>query len=242
MERLPPDRHDHKPSKTDNLNHVLNRTIMFTDRKDAGEKLGHALEKYRNTHALVLGIPRGGAETAYYVARHLNAELSLVISRKLGYPFNPEAAFGAIAEDGSVYISETAKQSLTGEQMNEVLQHQKKEIQRRIQILRRGKPLPDMKNKIIIIVDDGIATGATVFATIELCKKNKAAKIVVATPISGKRMEPVLREMVDDVVILETPPFYSAVSQGYENFYNLTDEEALAFMDKWEKEHPIQLA
>lgn len=212
---------------------------MFADRKDAGEKLGRALEKYRNMNVLILGIPRGGAETAYYVARHLNAELALVITRKLGYPFNPEAAFGAIAEDGSVYISETAKQSLTDEEMNEVLWRQKQEINRRIQKLRRGKPLPEMKGRTIIIADDGIATGATLFATIELCKNQKAQKIVVASPIAGKRMEGILRNMVDEVVILETPTLYSAVSQGYENFYNLTDEEALAFMDKWEKEHPV---
>ncbi|MEX1241078.1 MAG: phosphoribosyltransferase [Cyclobacteriaceae bacterium] len=209
---------------------------MFRDRKDAGEKLGQALEKYRNKNALVLGIPRGGAETAYYVAKHLNADLSLVITRKLGYPFNPEAAFGAVAEDGSVYISESAKQDLTENEIHEELTQQKEEIQRRIQKLRRGKSLPDLKGKTIIIVDDGVATGATLFATIKLCRNKQAAKIIVATPIAGKRMEHILPNMADEVVILEIPPFYSAVSQGYEDFYNLTDEEALAFIGKWEKE------
>lgn len=210
---------------------------MFLDRKDAGEQLGRALERFRDQHVLVLGIPRGGAETAYYVAKHLNAELSLVITRKLGYPFNPEAAFGAIAEDGSVYLSESAKQELTKEEINKVLEEQKSEIERRIEKLRRGKPLPDLKGRTIIIVDDGIATGATLFATIELCKKNKAGRIIVAAPIAGKRMERILPQMADEVVILETPTFYSAVSQGYQDFYNLTDEEALAFMDKWDQEH-----
>lgn len=210
---------------------------MFRNRKDAGEQLGHALEQYRNQDVLVLGIPRGGAETAYYVAKYLNADLSLVITRKMGYPFNPEAAFGAVAEDGSIYISEAAKNELSTEEINAVLQQQKQEIERRIQTLRRGKPLPPMKGRTVIITDDGIATGATLFATIALCKKNEVAKIVVASPIAGKRMETILRSKVDDFVILEIPPFYSAVSQGYEDFYNLTDEEALAFMDKWEREH-----
>lgn len=210
---------------------------MFRDRKDAGEQLGRALEQYRNQDVLVLGIPRGGAETAYYVAKYLNADLSLVITRKMGYPFNPEAAFGAVAEDGSIYISEAAKNELSTEEINAVLQQQKQEIERRIQTLRRGKPLPPMKGRTVIITDDGIATGATLFATIALCKKNEVAKIVVASPIAGKRMETILRSKVDDFVILEIPPFYSAVSQGYEDFYNLTDEEALAFMDKWEREH-----
>lgn len=210
---------------------------MFKDRKDAGMQLGRALERYKNQDVLVLGIPRGGAETAYYVAKHLNADLSLVVTRKLGYPSNPEAAFGAIAEDGSIYISDAAKQELSSEEMNEVLMRQKEEIQRRIETLRRGRPLPQLSGRTVIIADDGIATGATLFATIALCKKHKAARIVVASPIAGKRMESILRSMVDDYVILEIPPFYSAVSQGYEDFSNLTDEEALGFMDRWEIEH-----
>jgi putative phosphoribosyl transferase len=210
---------------------------MFKDRKDAGIQLGHALERYKNRNVLVLGIPRGGAEIAYYVAKHLNAELSVVVTRKLGYPSNPEAAFGAVAEDGSIYISDAAKQELTSEEMDEALMRQKEEIQRRIDTLRRGKPLPPLNGRTVIIADDGIATGATLFATIALCKKHKAARIVVASPIAGKRMETILQNLVDDYVILEIPPFYSAVSQGYEDFSNLTDDEALGFMDKWEKEH-----
>lgn len=210
---------------------------MFKDRKDAGIQLGRALSRYKNQNVLVLGIPRGGAETAYYVAKSLNAELSLVVARKLGYPSNPEAAFGAVAEDGSIYISDAARQELSAEEINEVLVQQKEEIQRRIKTLRRGRPLPELNGRTVIIADDGIATGATLFATIELCKNHNAARIVVASPIAGKRMEAILRNLVDDYVILEIPPFYNAVSQGYEDFSNLTDEEALGFMDKWESEH-----
>lgn len=212
---------------------------MFADRKDAAEQLARALNKYKNKHVLVLGIPRGGTEVAYYVAQHLSADLSMVIARKLGYPLNPEAAFGAVAEDGSIYIAEDAKQTLTEDEISEIIGYQKREIKRRIQSLRGGKPLPDMQGKIIIIVDDGIATGATLFAVLELCKKRKPAKIIIAAPISGKRMEGVLQKMVDEVVILESPQHYTAVSQGYENFQNLTDEEALEFVSRWEKEHPV---
>lgn len=212
---------------------------MFTDRKDAAEKLAHALEKYRNKNVLVLGIPRGGAETAYYVARHLDAALSLVVTRKLGFPSNPEAAFGAIAEDGSMYLTEEATNDLTVEEIKEVLSHQRQEIQQRIQKLRRGKPLPDMTGRTVLIVDDGIATGATLMATIRLCRNRKAGKIVVAAPISGRDMASTLRRMVDDVVILETPPFYHAVSQAYEDFSTVTDEDALALIGRWEKEHSV---
>ncbi|HEX8039785.1 MAG TPA: phosphoribosyltransferase family protein, partial [Chryseosolibacter sp.] len=209
---------------------------MFQDRKEAGEKLAIALEKFRNTNPVILGIPRGGAETAYYVARHLNAELALLVSRKLGFPFDPEAAFGAVAEDGSVYISDTRRHSLSANEINESLKEEKKEIKRRIQALRRGRPLPDLDGRTIILVDDGIATGATLFAAVELCRKQKAAKIVVAAPIAGRAVESVLRSRADDVVILETPPSYHAVSQGYRFFEDLTDQEAVDFADRWEKE------
>lgn len=208
----------------------------FKDRRDAGEQLAVALKKYKYQNPLVVGIPRGGVETAYYVAKYLNAELTLIVTRKLGYPIDPEFAFGALAEDGSLYLSKMAPVNLSEEARNEVIDNQKLEIQRRIQKLRGGKPLPEIKGRTVIIVDDGIATGATLFATIMLCQNQKAGKIVVAAPISGYEMLETLEEKVDDVVILETPFDYHAVSQGYDHFYNLTDEEALEFLEKWQQE------
>lgn len=212
---------------------------MFTDRKDAALKLAKALEKYKGKNALVLGIPRGGAETAYYVAHNLDAELSLLISRKLGHPANPEYAFGAIAEDGSIYLNPSSTGQLSDKTIQEVVNEQKKEISRRITILRQGKPLPELKGRIVILVDDGIATGATIFAAIEMCKKRNARKIIVAAPVSGYEMEEELAKKADEVVILEKPDDYFAVSQAYLSFYNLSDEDALKFMQRWEKEKDV---
>jgi putative phosphoribosyl transferase len=212
------------------------KQAMFTNRKDAALQLAKALEKYRNKNVVVLGIPRGGAETGYYVARNLNAEFSLLVSRKLGHPDNPEYAFGAIAEDGSVYLSPYARQEVTDETIREAVEAQKLEILRRIKVLRKGKPLPELKNRVVILVDDGIATGATIFAAIEMCKKMNAGKIVVAAPVSGEEMEDVLAKKIDDVVILENPFGFHAVSQVYESFFNLSDAEALGFMERWESE------
>jgi predicted phosphoribosyltransferase len=212
---------------------------MFTDRKDAALQLAKALEKYKGRNALVLGIPRGGAETAYYVARQLDADLSLLISRKLGHPANPEYAFGAIAEDGSIYLNPASSGQLSEETIQEVVNEQKKEIFRRKTILRQGKPLPELKGRTVILVDDGIATGATIFAAIAMCKKQNAGKIIVAAPVSGYEMEEQLAQKADEVVILEKPDDYYAVSQAYLSFYNLSDEDALKFMQRREKEKGV---
>lgn len=210
---------------------------MFKNRQHAGEELGEALHRYKNQQALVLGIPRGGVETAYYVAKKLNAELGIVIARKLGYPGNPEAAFGAVAEDGSIYLSEMARKYLSEAEMQQVIDAQRKEITRRIATLRSGNGPPDMKGRLVILVDDGIATGATLYASISMCRRQGAGKLVVAAPVADRSMEHDLKRLVDDVVILLTPESFSAVSQGYREFRNLTDEEALAFLKKWDQEN-----
>jgi putative phosphoribosyl transferase len=210
---------------------------MFVNRKEGGEKLGKALAHYRDKNIVVVGIPRGGVETAYYVARYLQAPLSMVITRKLGYPDSPETAFGAIAEDGSVFVFNDA--GVSDETIARVVEIEKREIARRIKALRGGKPFAAIKGKTVVIVDDGIATGATLFATIKMCKKMEAKKIVVAAPVGGEWARKRLSNMVDDVVILLTPPFFHAVSQGYYSFENLADEEVLEIWKQWENEQEL---
>lgn len=204
---------------------------MFVDRKDAGIQLGEVVSrKFKDQKCLVLGIPRGGAETAYYVAKALGCEMDLIVSRKLGYPFNPEAAFGAMAEDGSLYLSKYARRELTESQIQDVINSQRQEIKSRIARLRDGRPLPELKGRTIILVDDGIATGATVFASIEMCRKKGALTIVVAAPVSGPDTVEALQKQADEVYVLEQPQDYHAVSQAYEEFHNLTDEKAKEFL------------
>lgn len=212
---------------------------MFYDRKDAALQLAKKLEKYKDKQAVVLGIPRGGAVTGYYVAQHLNAAFSLLVSRKLGHPDNPEYAVGAVAEDGTIHLNKSAMGEVTQEEINAAVAKQKNEIERRINFLRKGEPLPVIKNKIVLIVDDGIATGATIFAAIKMCKKKEAAKIIVAAPVSGNDIVRELEKEADEVVIMETPAFYHAVSQAYESFTQVTDDEALALLEKWKKEKQV---
>ncbi|MCX6354933.1 MAG: phosphoribosyltransferase family protein [Candidatus Aureabacteria bacterium] len=208
---------------------------MFENRIDAGKKLAKALEGYRDRDPLVLAIPRGGALVGYEVAKHLNARFSLIIARKLPFPDNPESGFGAIAEDGSTFLFKAASGWLSESAIREVIRRQKIELQRRIDVLRRGKALPEVKGKVVILVDDGIAMGSTMRASIMLCRNRKAKKIIVAAPVAGPDVAEEIRRMADEAVILEKPAFFQAVAQVYRNWYDLTDEEVLEVMDRWEK-------
>ena len=205
---------------------------MFKDRTDAGEKLAQALENYRDENVLVLAIPRGGVEIGYRVAAHLNAELSLLISRKLPYPYNPEAGFGAVAEDGSTFINEYAARGLSEELIESIKDEQIREIKRRIEVLRNGEPLPDMKDRTVILTDDGLAMGSTMNAAIKLCKNRGAGKTVVAVPVAGREVVNRIGNLVDDIIVLDMPPFFQAVAQVYENWYDVSDNEVLKIMSK----------
>ncbi|MBD3263772.1 MAG: phosphoribosyltransferase [Candidatus Omnitrophica bacterium] len=205
---------------------------MFEDRKDAGRKLAKSLSKYKGEGLLVLAIPRGGVEVGYHVARELGADFSMIITRKLPLPANPEAGFGAISEDGSTFMIQDSVKWIPQEVIPRIKEEQKREIERRIKTLRKGKPLPDIKDRTVILVDDGIAMGSTMGASILLCKSQEAKKIIVASPISSPRMVEKLKDEVDEVIILETPLNFRAVAQGYLNWYDVSDEEVSEIMER----------
>ena len=209
---------------------------MFKDRKDAGEQLALALAKYKDKDVTVLGIPRGGVEVGYYVARSLHARFSMVVARKLPFPDDPESGFGAIAEDGSTFLIERAAQRVPEKEIKAIQKAQKLEILRRVKTLRKGRPLPELKNKTVILVDDGIAMGATMRAAILLCRDKRAEKIVTAVPVAGEDVAAEIAEIVDELVVLETPVLFQAVAQVYEHWYDVSDQEVLGIMDRWEKE------
>lgn len=206
----------------------------FKDRKDAGEQLGKLLEKgYKNRNVLVLGIPRGGVEVAYYVAEAINGELSVLVSKKLPLPGQEELAFGAMSEDGSIFLTPLGHR-LDDETVEATIRVQLKEINRRMIEYRKGKPLPNFENREIILVDDGIATGATLVPALRLCKENNAKKIIVAAPVSGQKFVPEIKELADEIIIAEKPENFSAVGQFYEDFKGLTDEQVNEVLKKFE--------
>lgn len=200
---------------------------MFADRKDAGQKLARAVEKYRAEKPVVLAIPKGGVEVGYEVAKHLGCEFSILIARKLPFPDNPEAGFGAVAEDGSTFINDYAARGLSQHTIERILKQQRREIKRRIAALRKGQPLPQIADRTVILIDDGIAMGSTMRAGISLCRNKKAKKVVVASPVAGPATVAELARIVDDVVVLEKPPFFQAVAQVYANWYDVCDEEVM---------------
>ncbi|MFH5832654.1 phosphoribosyltransferase [Halalkalibaculum sp. DA384] len=206
---------------------------MFENRKEAGIELGKALKKYKPARPVVLAIPRGGVEVGYYVARALECDFDVIITRKLGYPQQPEAAFGALAEDGSLYLDPWSNQYLTRDIIAKVQAKENKEIQRRVFEYRNGKELPNLRNRVVILVDDGIATGATIFAALRMCRKHQPRKIVIAAPVSGLTRLTALETEADDVVILDKYQHLAAVSQGYRNFTNLSDEDVQRYLSNW---------
>ena len=205
---------------------------MFDDRKDAGRQLGQALSRYKGLEIIVLAIPRGGVEVGYYVAEKLNAPLSIVIVRKLPFPQNPEAGFGAIAEDGGIFFINNIHDQIPSSIAERIIAEQKQELKRRISVLRENKPISDISGKTVILVDDGIAMGSTMRAAIMLCKNKKAKTIVAAAPVCSPSTAEELQEVVDDVVILEKPPLFRAVAQAYKNWYDVSDEEVIRFMHR----------
>ncbi len=213
---------------------------MFKDRRDAGQQLARKLEPYRVEDPVVLAVPRGGVEGGYRVAKYLDADFSLLIARKLPYPDQPEAGFGAVAENGSAVIVEGARRWVSEETIKETIQEQRQEIVRRAAVLREGEPLPDLEGRTVILVDDGIAMGSTMRAATKCCRHEKAGKVVVAVPVASREVAEQLggeRDApVDEIVVLEQPRFFRAVAQVYERWYDVPDSEVVVIMKRWRAE------
>jgi predicted phosphoribosyltransferase len=208
---------------------------MFGDRADAGKQLGNALSKYRDAHVLVLAIPCGGVEVGFHVAMGLNADLSIIVSRKLPFPHNPESGFGAIAEDGSVFMYPGFENAVSPEDIAAIVKVQRREIKRRIAALRGGLAFPSLKGRTVVLVDDGIAMGSTMRVSIAMCTRKGAEKLIAAAPVAGKDTVTEMAKLVDEVVVLETPPGFRAVAEVYRNWYDVSDREVLAFMAEWDR-------
>ncbi len=206
---------------------------IFENRVEAGKKLASALQKAEKK-AIVLAIPRGGVVVGYEIAHALNIPLDVIITRKIGAPGNPELAIGAVAEDGTYLLDKSTVEMLRVPQdyIEGEVENQKMEIKRRLKRYRGNAPTPQLSNREIIVVDDGVATGSTLKAALRYLRKIGAKNLIVAIPVGPPDTVKELRQMADQVICLLTPePFY-AIGEFYRDFAQTEDEEVINLLQR----------
>jgi putative phosphoribosyl transferase len=209
--------------------------MVFKDRRDAGKQLAEKLTQYRDkTDVIVLGLPRGGVTIAHEIAGALRCSLDILIVRKIGFPGNPELAAGAVSETGSVVLNEDilTAYGVSEAYLEQETARQKEEIARRIDLYRGGTGIPPLEGKTVILVDDGVATGATLKAAIATLKQERLARLVVALPVASRSAAMELAAMVDEWVCLLAPAGFMAVGNYYSDFTQVEDEEVVALLTK----------
>ncbi len=220
-------------------NRGLGERKIYKDRKEAAGFLAQKLKKkYGNQlnreDTVILAIPRGGVVTGDVIAESLGVSLDVLVSRKVGSPFNPELAVGAVMHDGSFFPNEDIINMLEVPRryIDEQIAIQMREIERRLLKFRGSKDY-QLEGKFVVLVDDGIATGATVFAAINWLRSQKTRKIVVAVPVGPRDTLLRLKTLADDVVMLQAPLVFGAVGEFYEDFSQVIDEEVIETMKKY---------
>lgn len=205
--------------------------IMFEDRAWAGAQLAKKLKKYKDS-PIILALPRGGVVVGFEIAKALNVPFDVIISRKLGAPHNPEFGIGAISEEDSIILDKPTVASLgiTKEEVQSIKDTQQIEMKRRIDLYRNGKPLPELTNKTVILVDDGLATGVTARAAIESIKKLKPKQIIFAAPVCSYETVQMIKSQISAVVCTITPHNLVAISLYYRNFPQITDEKVVEIL------------
>jgi putative phosphoribosyl transferase len=201
---------------------------MYADRIEAGLVLADKLKKYAGQPGVVLAVPRGGVPLGYIIARELKLPLEILLSKKIGHPNNPEYAIGAVSLTDSIIIPHEGVS-------NEYIDSETKRIREKLRenykkFMGDNEPL-DLKDKIIIIVDDGIATGNTLLSTVKMLRKQKPAKIVIAVPVAPHSSVDKLSKLVEEMVIPLIPKEFYGVGGFYENFEQVSDEEVLSYLN-----------
>jgi putative phosphoribosyl transferase len=207
---------------------------MFRDREEAGRILADKLTQYRNDPtALILALPRGGVAVGYQLSLALHVPLDVFITRKIGAPGNPEYAIGAVAETGSRYLNQEAVSSfsLSRHELDRLIHVQEKEIARRKDLYRQGRPLPQLTGRTVLLVDDGIATGSTFLASALAIRNLQPRRLVGVIPVGPPSTIREVRSHVDELVILMTPdPFY-AVGNFFADFTQVEDRDVIQYLN-----------
>jgi len=210
--------------------------VIFENRQDAGRQLAAELNEYSGQPVVVLAIPNGGVPVALEVASALNANLDLIICRKIPMPLNPEAGFGAIADDGTIILNEELVKSigLSQQQIEYEASKVRAEIKRRSLLYRGDRPLVRVSGKIVMIIDDGLASGVTMMAAVKSVRRRRPEEIVVAVPCASAIAVKQLDKVADKVLTCTTgfmPRF--AVADFYRRWYDLSDDEVIQYLKQW---------
>lgn len=210
--------------------------MPFTDRIEAGRRLAKALAAYKADRPVVMALPRGGVPVAAEVAAALGAPVDLILVRKIGVPFQPELAMGAVVDGAApitIHNDDVIKSyGVTAKEFDAVRGRELAEIERRRKLYLRGRPHPDVEGRTVIVVDDGIATGATTRAALQAMRQRKAGTIVLAVPVAPTDTLERLRGECDALVCLESHSFFSAIGAYYADFQQVSDDEVIALLDR----------
>ena len=202
------------------------------NREQAALMLAERLEKYRGQQGVVLAIPRGGVPVAAPIAKKLGMPLEVTLSKKIGHPFNKEFAIGSVSQD-SIIVDDRI--DVSQEYIDSEVERIRENLRQKYKLFMGDRKHVPLKDKVVIIVDDGIATGKTLEATVELVKKEKPGKIVIAVPVAPFSAIDHFRALVDEVICLLVPPFFQAVGQFYEEFTQTSDEEVIQLLKEQDK-------
>ncbi|HUB68116.1 MAG TPA: phosphoribosyltransferase family protein [Candidatus Methylacidiphilales bacterium] len=218
--------------------------MIFQDRSEAGKLLARELAEFRGRKdVLLLALPRGGVSVGYEIAKSLGAPLDVLVVRKIGLPYCPEMAIGALTFDGIEMLSTEALSDLdvSASDLRRVIEAEREELDRRERIFRKNRPPLDARGKTVILVDDGLATGQSMRAAIACVCRHQPGEIVIAVPVGAPGSCQTLAESVSRVICLSKPFYFKAVGAFYRDFHQVTDEEAIGLLQKADAIHSHSL-
>lgn len=208
--------------------------MLFADRQEAGERLADKLLHFKGKNPLVLAVPRGGLTVAEPVLEKTGGDLDLIITRKIGAPYQPELAIGAVTGDGFVMLNEDILSRVSADKkyIEKAVAKEVEEIKRRLKAYRGERPAPALDNRIVILIDDGVATGYTLLAALRSLQEKKPGRLVLAVPVGPPDTFKKLQQEVDELVYIEAPANFAAVGQFYRLFDQVSDAEVSAVLKR----------